>query len=237
MSETQLTTAASKKAVRKPRDVRGFWRVLLAVAAPVPMLFMGLYYLISPVDGDAPFEETVAAVAADPGRFELMQWLQVPFFLLIPAMFAAAWVSRRTAPRLATAGGLLSVGGMSAGFFLLDGVVTPEYLTVHAGLDGGTLEKISAAMEEQATVQLGGLLFILAVMFGLLLLGIALWRSKVAPAWMGIALAFGGFTHPFMPGHLAAGAGLVIAAIGFAGASVALLRSSNDAFDLPPLQK
>jgi hypothetical protein len=237
MSETQLTTPASKKAVRKPRDVRGFWRVLLAVVAPLPMLFMGIYYLISPVDGDASFKETVAATAADPGRFELMQWLQVPFFLLIPAMFAAAWVSRRSAPRLATAGGLLAVGGMSAGFFLLDGVVMPAYLTVHDGLDASAVEKFTDAVGKQATVQIGSLLFILAVTFGLLLLGIALWRSKVAPAWMGIALAFGGFTHPFMPGHLAAGAGLVIAAIGFAGASYALLRSSNDNFDLPPLQR
>ncbi|MDX6261800.1 MAG: hypothetical protein QOH84_3488 [Kribbellaceae bacterium] len=237
MPETQLTTPSIKKAVRKPRDVRGFWRVLLAVVAPLPMLFMGIYYLISPVDGDASFKETLAATAADPGRFELMQWLQVPFFLLIPAMFAAAWVSRRRAPRLATAGGLLAVGGMSAGFFLLDGVVTPTYLTVHDGLDASAVEKFGDAVEKQATVQIGGLLFILAVTFGLLLLGIALWRSKVAPAWMGIALAFGGFTHPFMPGHLAAGAGLVIAAIGFAGASYALLRSSNDTFDLPPLQR
>jgi hypothetical protein len=52
---------------------------------------------------------------------------------------------------------------------------------------------------------------------------------------MGIALALGGFTHPFLPGHLAAGIGLLVASIGFAGVSVALLRSSNDSFDLPPL--
>jgi hypothetical protein len=51
---------------------------------------------------------------------------------------------------------------------------------------------------------------------------------------MGIALAFGGFSHPFMPTHLTAGIGLVIAAIGFAGATVALLRTSNEDFDLPP---
>ncbi|MEU4393288.1 hypothetical protein [Kribbella sp. NPDC023855] len=234
MSESQLAATTEPKAVRAPRDVRGFWRVLLAVVAPLPMLFMGVYYLISPVDGDAPFQETLAAVTADPGRFELMQWLQVPFFLLIPAMFAAAWVSRRRAPRLATAGGLLAVGGMSAGFFLLPGVVGLQYLTVHDGLDAGAMEKLAAAFEKQPTVQIGGLLFILAVTVGLLLLGIALWRSRVAPAWMGIALALGGFTHPFLPGHLAAGIGLLVAAIGFAGASVALLRTSNDSFDLPP---
>jgi hypothetical protein len=232
MSDTTVKTNTDTA-----RDVRGFWRVLLAVVAPLPMFFMGLYYLISPVDGDAPFATTLAAVSADPGRFELMQWLQVPFFLLIPAMFAAAWAARRTAPRLATAGGLLAVGGISAGFFLLPGVVQPEYLVVHEGLDAATMQKFADAMEKQPTVAIGSLLFILAITFGLLLLGIALWRSRVAPAWMGIALALGGFTHPFMPGHLAAGAGLVVAAIGFAGASVALLRSSNDAFDLPTLAR
>ena len=234
MTDTKVTTTATTKQVR---DVRGFWRVLLAVVAPVPMLFMGLYYLISPVDGDAPFATTLAAVTADPGRFELMQWLQVPFFLLIPAMFAAAWAARRTAPRLATAGGLLAIGGISAGFFLLPGVVGPEYMTVHDGLDAGTMAKLADAVENQPTTQIGGLLFILAITFGLLLLGIALWRSRVAPAWMGIALAFGGFTHPFMPGHTAAGAGLIVAAVGFAGASIALLRTPNEAFDLPPLSR
>jgi hypothetical protein len=86
-------------------------------------------------------------------------------------------------------------------------------------------------------VQIGSLLFILAITFGLLLLGIALWRSRVAPAWMGIALAVGGFTHPFMPTHTAAGVGLIVTAIGFAGASIALLRTPNDAFDLPPVQR
>lgn len=234
MSATQVTTTTKTKQVR---DVRGFWRVLLAVIAPVPMLFMGLYYLISPVDGNSPFATTLAAVTADPGRFELMQWLQVPFFLLIPAMFAAAWAARRTAPRLATAGGLLAIGGISAGFFLLPGVVVPEYLTVHDGLDAGMMAKFADAMEKQATMQIGGLLFILAITFGLLLLGIALWRSRVAPAWMGIALAVGGFTHPFMPTHTAAGVGLIVAAIGFTGASIALLRTPNDAFDLPPVQR
>ena len=54
---------------------------------------------------------------------------------------------------------------------------------------------------------------------------------------MGIALAVGGFTHPFMPGHTAAGIGLLVAALGFAGASWALLRTSNDEFDLPPLAR
>ncbi|MFF0270455.1 hypothetical protein [Kribbella sp. NPDC004536] len=223
------------KTVRKPRDVRGFWRVQLAVIAPVPMLLQGIVYLISPVDGDAPFGETVTAVAADQGRFELMQWLQVPFFLLVPACFAVAWVSRRRVPRLSTAGAIVTTGGLGAGLFLLGGPVTPEYLTVHEHLDAATMEKVRSVMDTLPIFAVGSLLFILAITIGLLLQGIALARSRVTPVWMGIALAVGGATHPFMPGHVAAGIGLVVTAVGFAGASVALLRTPNDAFDLPPL--
>ncbi|WP_165555672.1 hypothetical protein [Kribbella pittospori] len=232
-----MSTTASKaaKTERKPRDVRGFWRVLLAVLAPVPMLLQGIVYLINPVGGNAPFDQALAAIAADQGRFELMQWLQVPFFLLIPATFAVAWVTRRQVPRLSTAGAVVCLGGLGAGLFLLGGPVTPDYMTVHAGLDPAVMDKFSTAMEDQPIVALGGLLFILAITVGLLLQGLALWRSRVAPAWMGIALAVGGFTHPFMPTHVIAGIGLMVAAVGFAGASVALLRTSNDAFDLPPL--
>ena len=78
-------------------------------------------------------------------------------------------------------------------------------------------------MAESPIALVGSLLFILGVTVGLLLLGLAMWRSHAAPAWMGIALAVGGFTHPFMPGHVAAGIGLLVAAVGFAGASRALL--------------
>ena len=150
---------------------------------------------------------------------------------VLPAVAADIGVS------LATAGGLLAIGGISAGFFLLPGVVGPEYLSFHDGLDAGTMAKVAEAVQNQPTTQIGGLLFILAITFGLLLLGIALWRSRVAPTWMGIALAVGGFTHPFMPTHTAAGVGLIVAAIGFSGASIALLRTPNDAFDLPPVQR
>lgn len=218
-----------------PRDMRKFWRVLLAVIAPLPMLFMGVKYLLGPDDGGESFEQTVALFAAHRDRLELLEWLQVPFLTLLgPATFAVAWVARRGAPRLATAGGLVAVGGLTAGLGLLPGVPQPAHLTVRDGLDVTAVAALQKAMEDHPAALLGGLLFILGLTVGLLLLGIALWRSGAAPAWAGLALALGGFTHPFMPGHLAAGAGLLVAAVGFAGASRALLRMDDDHFDLPP---
>jgi len=185
--------------------------------------------------GAETFEQTVTLYAQHKDQLELLEWLQVPFLaLLVPAAFAVAWVSRRGAPRLTTAGALVALGGLCAGFGILPGVPHPAHLTVRDGLDVGAVSALSTAVEEHPIVQIGGLLFIVGITIGLLLLGLAMWRSGAAPAWMGWALALGGFTHPFMPGHVAAGIGLMVAAVGFAGASVALLRMRNEDFDLAP---
>jgi hypothetical protein len=228
------SVATTVKTRTQPRDVRGFWRILLAIIAPLPMLFLGVQYVLLPVDGDAPFEESVAAFAAHQDRLDLLEWLQVPFFvLLVPATFAVVWATRRATPRLTTAGALVALTGLLAGFGILGGTPRLETITVSKGIDVATAARIAAAYEEYPIAAIGALLFILGITVGLLLLGIALWRSHVAPAWMGVALALGGLTHPFIPGHVAQGIGLVVAAVGFAGASGALLRMRNDDFDLP----
>lgn len=229
------TTTEAPAGTAVSHDLRRFWRVLLAVIAPLPMLFMGVQNLLSPVDGGEPFAGAVAAYRADLDLAAVLQWLQVPFLaLLTPAAFAVAWVARRGAPRLATAGALVTLTGFLTGFGVLGGSPHPAYLTARDNLDVAAVGRLVAADGEHPIVLLGGLLFILGITIGLLLLGIALWRSRTAPAWTGAALALGGFTHPFLPGHVAAGIGLLVAAAGFAGASVALLRTRDDAFDLPP---
>jgi hypothetical protein len=233
-SETRLATTAVT-AAKPPRDVRGFWRILLAVIAPLPILAKGIFYVISPVDGDADFRESVAAFANHRQLLGAMKWLDVVFVVgLIPATFAVAWVARRGAPRLTTAGAVIALLGFFAGLTLLGGVETPALLTVQHDLDVNTMAELDQALHSEPLLGIASLLFIVGIVFGLGLLGAALWRSRYASAWMGIALMVGGATHPFVPGHVAQGIGLLVAAIGFAGASVALLRMTNDRFDLPP---
>jgi hypothetical protein len=235
MSRTEAM-APPTPAVAKPRaDVRTFWRVLLAVVAPLPMLAKGVYYLISPVRGDADFDITTRAFTADPGLAETLRMLDVVFcLLLIPAVYAVVWAARRGAPRLTSIGGFLSLTGCLAGFGLMGGVATPPYLTAIKGIDANAMRALETVTENDPVYQVASLLFIAGIVLGLGLLGAALWRSRVAPAWFGIALLLGGATHPFIPGSVGQGVGLLVAAVGFAGASVALLRTGNDDFDLPP---
>src|SRR5207247_1630874 len=116
---------------------------------------------------------------------------------LIPATFAVAWVARRGAPRLTTWGAAIALLGFMVGFPMLGGPFNVSYLTVKHGLDLTSMAKLDDALQNEPLLGIASLLFIVGIVFGLALLGIALWRSRVAPAWMGISLAVGGFTHPF----------------------------------------
>ncbi|MEV0968468.1 hypothetical protein [Microtetraspora glauca] len=219
------------------RDVRGFWRILLAVIAPLPMLAQAVYYLLNPVDGGSSFADTVTAYTAHQQLIGVLRLVGAVFVVGLPAAtFAVAWAARRGAPRLTSFGAFISLLGSFSGIALIIGGDPLAYYTVREGLDVGVMTKLSDDVVENDPVQqVAGLLFIVGIVIGLLLLGLALWRSRVAPAWMGIALAVGGSTHPFLPGHVAQGAGLLVAAAGFAGASYALLRMRNDDFDLPAM--
>jgi hypothetical protein len=220
---------------RRTTDVRGFWRLLLAAVAPLPMLAKGVYYLITPVAGGADFDTTVRAYAEHPGLPAVLRLLDVVFVvLLIPAVYAVAWVARRGAPRLTTAGAVITLLGALAGFGLLGGITTPAYLTAVEGVDANAMRAVESAAGDDPLMLVASLLFIVAIVVGLGLLGAALWRSRVVAPWFGIALLAGGVTHPFIPGSVGQGVGLLVAAAGFAGASVALVRMRDDDFDLPP---
>lgn len=84
---------------KRVRDRRAFWRILLAVILPLPMLAKGIHYMLSPVGGDVTFTETVTALEAHPDMLETLKWLDAVFVVgLIPATIALAWVARRGAP-------------------------------------------------------------------------------------------------------------------------------------------
>ncbi|MGY2873563.1 hypothetical protein ACVW00_000753 [Marmoricola sp. URHA0025 HA25] len=228
--------AATAAAAQATPDGRRFWRVLLAVVAPLPFLAKGVFYVISPAAGDDSFHDTVAAFEAHRGLLDTMKWLDAVFVVtLIPATIAGAWVARRGAPRLTTAAAFIALTGFFAGIALLGGVETPPLVTVQHNLDPSTMSALQDVMEKEPLLGVTSLLFIVGVVFGLGLLGGALRRSRSVPAWAAFAVMVGGATHPFIPTSVGQGTGLLVAAAGFSGVSIALWRMSDDDFDLPPV--
>jgi hypothetical protein len=194
-----------------------------------------VYYLLSPVGGDVSFDDAVRAFEDHRGLLETMKWLDAVFVVtLIPATIAAAWVARRGAPRLTTAGAFIALSGFFTGIALLGGVETPPLVTVQHHLDPSTMSDFQDAMEGEPLLGIASLLFIVVVVIGLGLLGGALRRSRSVPAWAAFAVMIGGATHPFIPTSIGQGIGLLVAAAGFAGVGVALWRTTNDEFDLAP---
>ncbi len=229
------TTTTQGEVGRPVPDDRGFYRTALAVVAPLPMAVMGLSYLLMEMPGDGPFQDMVDAAARQSALFDWLPWLTLLWFgFLIPAVIAVAAVTRRTSPRLTAVAIALTVPGFGTG------IAGPNdqlmaYLTQRDGLDVTTVGELDKALWGLPYVGVGSLLFIVGIVIGLLLLGIALARSGAV--LFGVALAVGGFTHPFLSplGHVVTGLGLWVAAVGFAGASLALLRTSNDDFAPAPV--
>ena len=232
-------TESASPAIAKPaeplRDRRGFWRILLAIIVPMPMLAKAVYYMLTPVAGDVTFKESVSSFEAHRGLLETLKWFDAVFVVtLIPATVAVAWVARRGAPRLTAAGAFIALSGFFAGIALLGGVMTPALVTVQHDLDPTSMAALDDALHNEPMLGIASLLFIMGIVFGLGLLGGALKRSRAVPAWVGLAVMIGGATHPFIPNNIGQGVGLLVAAIGCAGVSLALLRMTNDEFDLPP---
>jgi hypothetical protein len=235
-STTEAVPPPSRTQTKPVRDRRGFWRILLAVILPLPFLAKGAYYMLTPVAGDVTFKESVASFEAHRDILETLKWFDAVFVvLLIPATMGVAWVARRGAPRLTTAGAVIALTGFFFGISLLGGVTTPAMMTVENDLDFTSVAALADALQHEPLLGIASLLFIVGIVFGLGLLGGALKRSRAVPAWVGLAVMIGGATHPFIPHHIGQGIGLFVAAAGFAGVSVALLRMSNVDFDLPPV--
>jgi hypothetical protein len=235
---TEPALHASPAPAKPIRDTRGFWRILLAILVLLPMPAKAVYYMLTPVGGDVTFKESVTSLEAHRDLLETLKWFDAVFVVtLIPATIAVAWVARRGAPRLTTAGAGIALTGFLVGMPLMGGVMTPALITVDHDLDFASMSALDKALRSEPLLGIASLLFIVGVVFGLGLLGGALKRSKAVPAWVGLAVMIGGATHPFIPHHIGQGIGLLVAAAGFAGVSVALLRMTNDEFDLPPLER
>ena len=217
---------------RRLWDPRGYYRRALAVVAPLPLLGMGLIYLTQPAPASADFAETYAAVLANPGSVAIQGPLAWLFFaFLIPAVLAVAVVTWRRVPRLTAIAVTFCVPAFAASFGLNPpGVDRLAAITDKLDLDPAVIGRLNDGWWEDPISLIAALSFLIGIVFGLAMLGIALWRSGRAPAWMGIALALAGATHPFLPNNLLQGIGLLIGALGFAGASLALLRMTNDDF-------
>jgi hypothetical protein len=169
------------------------------VVAPIPGLALAGAILLAPYGVDAKITAMMTAVAGDPGREQLAIWAGMLFSLtVLPAVFAIGWVSRRHSPRLVLAGGTLSAVGFGVGFSLPDSGAG-ALVARREGLDLTKVSAISDAIFAEPLTTFTPLVFVIGTSVGLLLLGVAMWRSRVARRWLAVALALSGPAHVLQP--------------------------------------
>jgi len=219
----------------RARDLRSFWRWVLALVAPLPFLALAVNMWVLPFDLRADLPALISGIAQHPERTEAGLWLSLVFVLFaVPAVIAVAWSSRRSAPWLSLTGGVIGVvafaeAGTGAGTELLAFIGVTHHLTA------AQIVGVSEAIAEHPGGQIGVPILVIGQAVSLVLLGIALWRSPLAPTWMGAVLAISGPSHLLIPGgNAGAGGSWLLTAVGCVGASIALLRTSNASFDLAP---
>ena len=231
-----MNAAVATPARTTVHDARGIWRVLLAAVVPIPWLAKGVQYIVLEPSDDT--SDQIRAWATD-HVYGWLQWFDALFVVLVvPSILAMALVSRRGAPRLTTAATIVMGGGFLMVLPLNVGGDQLVWVAARKGFDPTSTGRYIDALENDPRVGLGLLGFITAIIIGSILIGLALWTSRAVPLWAAALVGLGGCTHPFLSfDHIVHGAGLVVLALGCVAVSAALLKMSNDDFDLPPLSQ
>ncbi|MDI2126503.1 hypothetical protein [Yinghuangia seranimata] len=163
-------------------------RAVFALLIPVGPLAVGILRGILPYSSTDDSAEVGAKVAAHQGTQTAVLWLLLLAVLtLVPGTVAIGLAAIRRSPRLGTWALTLSVVGFSSVFLAGIG----DYLALSAArvdLPAADTGRLLDDADKLAPVDAGVLLFVLGHIVGMVLLGIALWRTHLVPIWAAAAL-------------------------------------------------
>jgi hypothetical protein len=134
--------------------------------------------------------------------------ITVSGWLLVPAVLGLFWMVCARAPRLGLIGGALTL----LGAVIAIGDATVELMYWQMGAPGADRTQMAALADRYENAAGSSLIFTiggLALIFGLVLLAIALWRTRTAPAWAAAGIPLGAVVN--VAGFSANNTGLVIA--------------------------
>lgn len=233
-----MTTATPPPtaSVRTARDTRGYWRVLLALSAPIGWLAVGVANLVTPTPLSGTAAENVAAIAADPDRMRAAIDIQPLFlFTFVPGVIALVVVCRRAEPLFTAILGTIGILGALAGTFNPP-VDLFVLLGLEEGIDPGHLAALSDAIDSSELSWTLVFTF-LFITLGRIATGVLLWKAAVGPrplaVLMGVSpfIEFGG--DAFGLGNAAPAAAWTASGVAMLGVTATLLHMPNDEFDLP----
>ena len=223
---------------RVPRDLRTPIRWMAALVMPIGPICIAVLRFILPYNTLDSSAGMVTKIVAEPGRESAVLWLTfVATFTLLPGIFVAVYLARRSAPILATITGVLLGLAYLGNWAVAVGDVIADTATA-PGTDPSAVAHVLDAVNNSPVVSLLSSLFVIGHILGTIMLGIAWWRARVAGLAVAIMLAIS------QPLHLAAALtgnhpldllGWGLTGVALAYGSVVVLRMRNSDWDLPPV--
>ncbi len=204
----------------------------LAVIAPIgPLAIAGIRAVLpyQTVDGNA---DLAAEVAANQSAQSTLLWLSlIASLTLVVGVVVLSVVAVRGAPVLGSIGAVLAVAGYSSLFFGVLPSDATALAAVQAGVDNATAAQILDQLAAHPSAAIALMLFVIGHILGTVLLGVALWKGRMVPAWAALVLIVSQPLHLVfaivVPNGLLDAAAWSLTAVGFAAAGVALIGLSS----------
>ena len=218
---SRTPTAAAEGATR------GTARLLAAIAATLGPLLFAAAGLVAPYDTDASSKEIAREIAGNQGATELSVWLwTVGTVLFLPGLVAVALLAVARSARLGLWGSVL----FGTGLIAVNATPNLDIVALggfEKGVSQDSLVRIADGVNELAVVNGPILYFVAAHVVGAILLGVALLRGRVIPAWaawlliLSMPLNVAGYVIGIAP---LTALSFVMAAVAFAYVGLALVR-------------
>ena len=238
---TTTAPAVPAGTAKAPRDLRRTFRILIAVALPLGPFGVLLTRAVQPYWNAEGEGAIIADIAASPGRAEALVWFSLLCYPpLVLGALANGYVCRRTAPRI----GLAAAGFTFVGYTLAAQLGSTDLLA-HAmaqdGISQAAILEASRAMMSHPALVVALLSFLLGHLVGGVLTGIAVVKAGLVPRWVGAALVLSQPVHvisvvAFPSRLLDVTLGWGLATLCFAMVGLAVLRTPDDEWDLPPVR-
>jgi hypothetical protein len=215
-------------------DIRSVSRRFGAVALVVGPLALVAGSLFEVAGDDTSVSASLTKIARHQGEQRVLIVVDLIAAFMLPAMVYLMRLSRRGAPRSAIVGGALAFAGWLGGLISLGGSDVLLYHAARLPDRSMAVSLVKSVVNDPGFVG-PETVFIVAHLVGMLVLGFALWRSRVVPAWVAGLVGIGPIVHLAvhdLSGAIDAAAyGLV--AVGMIACAVTLLRTSDEDWDLP----
>jgi hypothetical protein len=197
---------------------------------PVGPLAIAIVRAILPYNTTDSNATMAAKVSAHEGVEGIVIWLTfVALLTLVPGVIALGILARRGARRLGTTGLALAFTGFMCLFWsTVAGSDNVALGAARMGMSPALTGRLLDSIGEIPAIGLASTWFVLGHVVGLALLGVALWRGRVLPAWAALMIAVSQPLHLVFavvtPVHALDGLAWGLTAVGFAAAAVVLGR-------------